>query len=67
VNTASRLESYRAGAGEEDIQSCRIYIGEATAQALDERYQVERVGELALKGKDRGVTVFSVLGLRGPR
>ncbi|MDO4565586.1 MAG: adenylate/guanylate cyclase domain-containing protein [Clostridia bacterium] len=58
VNTAARLES-NAGPGQ-------ILISEAVYKAVQERIVAEEVGELPLKGKQRGVFVYSVKGLKAP-
>jgi adenylate cyclase len=66
VNIASRLESYdkemfEASPGE---ITCRILISEATFRYVDDQFQIHRIGNLRLKGQDREVTVFSVIGRR---
>lgn len=64
VNVASRLESYNkdftvpAGEG----RACRILIGAPTLQLLGKRYRTEPVGEVALKGKDKVVSVHQLIG-----
>jgi len=65
VNTAARLESYRGDDPRLDEGACRILIGESTLGYAGARYDVWRVGDLMLKGKDRGVTVFGVSGFSG--
>jgi adenylate cyclase len=67
VNTAARLESYRGDDPRLDAGACRILIGESTLVLAVDRYEVWRVGELRLKGKDQGVTVFGVSGFSGSR
>ena len=62
VNTAARLESYRGDDPRLDAGACRILIGEPTLKNAGARYEVWRVGELMLKGKEQGVTVFGVSG-----
>lgn len=62
VNTAARLESF-----DKDYDSgnpCRILVGETTRKYLDDRYPVQAVGSVTLKGKQREVAVFQVIGAR---
>lgn len=54
VNTASRLE----GAAE----PTSVFIGESTAKLVGERFQLQEMGELQLKGKQQRVRAFKVLG-----
>jgi len=67
VNTAARLEGFR----KEDFtpdpfdRPCRILVGEGTAAYLGDEFELERIGEVSLKGKSRPVAVYSVLGTRG--
>ncbi|MGI0488244.1 CHASE2 domain-containing protein [Pantanalinema rosaneae CENA516] len=59
VNIASRLESC-----EKDRQPdhCRILIARQTLEYLADRFQVESWGSLQLRGKQRTVEVYRVLG-----
>ncbi|MBQ7359927.1 MAG: CHASE2 domain-containing protein [Lachnospiraceae bacterium] len=57
VNTAARLESNAP-------RGC-IYISEALYERLKDRITVEEVGEIPLKGKAKGVFVYSVIGVDG--
>ncbi len=57
VNTAARLE---AGAPQGTI-----YISEEVYEAVKDRISAEEVGELPLKGKSKGVFVYSVTGVKG--
>ncbi|OQW93209.1 MAG: hypothetical protein BWK79_12360 [Beggiatoa sp. IS2] len=59
VNTASRLESFDKNIDENS--SCRILIGESTLQYIGKQFQVERVGEVFLKGKHSTVTIYRVV------
>ncbi len=52
VNTAARLES-KAPAGQ-------IYISKAVYDNVKERIEADEIGEISLKGKSRGVFVYSV-------
>ncbi|MCD8364669.1 MAG: adenylate/guanylate cyclase domain-containing protein [Clostridiales bacterium] len=52
VNTAARLEA-NAGAGQ-------ILISESVYEPLKDRLKVTEVGEIPLKGKSRGVMVYSL-------
>ena len=55
VNTAARLEA-NAPAG-------TVYISDAVYERVKDRITVEDVGEIPLKGKSKGVFVYSVKGL----
>ena len=57
VNTASRLESEVARAGE-------IIIGESTWNQIESGFDCEALGEVQLKGKEKGVRPHRVLGRR---
>ncbi|HBB36144.1 MAG TPA: adenylate/guanylate cyclase domain-containing protein [Cyanobacteria bacterium UBA8803] len=61
VNIAARLESC-----EKDRQAsiCRVLIAKETLIHLQEQFQVESWGSLALKGKERLVDVYRVVGLK---
>jgi adenylate cyclase len=62
VNTASRLESFEKEQEELAQSPCRVLIGEQTLHCIGERYQVQRFGDLTLKGKEKKVPVYRVLG-----
>ena len=55
VNTAARLEA-NAPAG-------TVYISDSVYERVKDRITVEDVGEIPLKGKSKGVFVYSVKGL----
>ena len=55
VNTAARLEA-NAPAGE-------VYISDSVYERVKDRITAEEVGEIPLKGKSKGVFVYSVKGL----
>lgn len=55
VNTAARLEA-NAPRGE-------VYISEDVYERLKDRIDVERVGEIPLKGKSKSVMVYSLNGI----
>lgn len=57
VNTAARLESNAP-------KGC-IYISETVYEQVKDRITVEEVGEIPLKGKSKGVFVYSVTGIPG--
>lgn len=63
VNIASRLENYAKESADLDFEKrpCRVLIGDATLKCLDNSFLTERVGEVALKGKENKVEVFRVL------
>lgn len=56
VNTAARLEA-NAPAG-------TVYISDSVYERVKDRITVEEVGEIPLKGKSKGVFVYSVKGLK---
>ena len=60
VNIASRLESFDKSLGSEN--TCRILISNATQKYLGERFRVERLTEVQLKGKSQWVEIHQVLG-----
>ena len=64
VNTASRLESYDKEGFEPDAinNPCRIFIGETTQQYLDNQFETQQVGMVSLKGKDKKINVYRVIG-----
>src|SRR5215468_481842 len=55
VNTASRLESSVAKPG-------MVVIGENTYEQVKELFEVKPLGKATLKGKEKEVTVFEVVG-----
>lgn len=55
VNTAARLEA-NAPRGE-------VYISEEVLERIKDRVDVEKVGEIPLKGKSKSVMVYSLKGL----
>jgi class 3 adenylate cyclase len=64
VNTAARLESF-----DKDLviprlagMPCRILVGESTLRLVEGKFNVEKVGELSLKGKDQKISAYCVLG-----
>ncbi|NEO87429.1 MAG: adenylate/guanylate cyclase domain-containing protein [Spirulina sp. SIO3F2] len=63
VNTASRLESC---AKERQPSDCRVLIARETLDYLNNCFEVESWGEMALKGKKQMVEVFHVKGRRDP-
>ncbi len=64
VNCAARLENLDkdrlASVGSDG--HCRILIDESTAGYLVNRYLVERIGEVSVKGKERPLTAYRVMG-----
>ena len=67
INTASRLESFDKGLVLPHLATspCRILIGESTLRYLDDQYETEKVGEIALKGKETKITAYCVLRRKG--
>lgn len=60
VNIAARLESYNKDFARESL--CRILIGESTLYYLDNQFETRIVGKEVLKGKDRKIAIYEVLG-----
>lgn len=63
VNTAAHLENVGRGTIVEpqNRRPCRILISEITAQLLNDRFQLESIGEVALKGKAQGLSAFRIV------
>ena len=57
VNTAARLEA--------NAPRGTVYISEYVYEQIKDRITVEEVGEIPLKGKSKGVFVYSVTGVIG--
>lgn len=57
VNTAARLE--------ENAPRGTVYISESVYEQIKERIKVEPIGEIPLKGKSKGVFVYSVIEVIG--
>lgn len=55
VNTAARLEA--------NAPRGKVYISDAVYEQVKDRISVEEVGEIPLKGKSKGVFVYSVTGI----
>ena len=64
VNTASRLESFGKDLADPYFEKvpCRILIGEATRRYLGDRFIMQRIGDVSLKGKEQQITVYRVPG-----
>ena len=64
VNVASRLESFdKKGSSSNSLQrSCRILIGETTMLQVAGRYETHHVGTVRLKGKQKRINVYRVIG-----
>jgi adenylate cyclase len=63
VNTASRLESLdKEGFAPKYFENpCRVVIGEATYRYVKNYFEIERVSNVSLKGKDQNITAYSVI------
>ncbi len=63
VNTAARLESYdKTVLPPDPLQNpCRILLGEATAQYVQDHFQLQYVDEVNLKGKVATTKVYHVV------
>lgn len=68
INTAARLESFDKTLFTPDpaTNPCRILIGETTLRYLGAEFAAERIGEVALKGKEHRIDVHRVLGEKRP-
>jgi len=64
VNTAARLESFDKDLVIPGVTAspCRILIGEPTLRHVENKFDVEKVGELNLKGKAERIGAYCVLG-----
>jgi class 3 adenylate cyclase len=64
VNTASRLESFDKDLVLPHLETspCRILIGESTLRYVEDQFEAQQVGDMALKGKATKVTAYCVLG-----
>jgi adenylate cyclase len=62
VNAAARLESLDRDVVSESPSRhpCRILISETTAQLLDERFHLEHLGEVNVKGKAQAIVTYRV-------
>jgi adenylate cyclase len=56
VNTAARLEA--------NAPRGTVYISDGVYEQVKDRITVEEVGEIPLKGKSKGVFVYSVTGVK---
>lgn len=68
VNTAARLESYDKESFNPDYFNapCRILVGDATVQLLDDSFEAQVVGEDRLKGKSKATRIYQVKGKKQP-
>jgi len=64
VNTAARLESLDRDIVQETPgrRLCRILIDEGTKRYLDNRFVLDRIGEVSVKGKEQTLMVYRVIG-----
>ncbi|WP_347989151.1 adenylate/guanylate cyclase domain-containing protein [Methylomonas sp. AM2-LC] len=63
VNIASRLESFDKNIAQPTPEHpCRVLIGETTQSYVSELYPTQIVGEFQLKGKNKFLKIFQVLG-----
>jgi len=54
VNTASRLESATKELGEQ------IVFSDSTAEQIKDRMALRSLGEITVKGKEKGVKVYTI-------
>src|SRR5207253_2766600 len=66
VNIASRLESFEKELALPHQQSnaCRILVGESTLQYLENDYELFKVGELSLKGKEEKISAYHLHSIK---
>jgi adenylate cyclase len=64
VNTAARLESLDRDVVQETPgrRLCRILIDESTKRYLGDRFVLDRIGEVSVKGKEQTLMVYRVMG-----
>jgi hypothetical protein len=64
VNTAARLESLDRDIVQETPgrRLCRILINESTKGYLGDRFLLDRIGEVCVKGKEQTLMVYRVIG-----
>ena len=64
VNTAARLESMDRDIVQETPgrRICRILIDEGTKRYLGNRFVLDPIGEVSVKGKEQTLTVYRVIG-----
>ncbi len=64
VNTAARLESLDRDVVQETPgrRLCRILIDESTTRYLGDRFVLDRIGEVSVKGKEQTLIVHRVIG-----
>ena len=64
VNTAARLESLDRDVVQEipGGRMCRILIDESTKHYLGDRFVLDRIGDVSVKGKEQTLSVYRVIG-----
>ena len=64
VNTAARLESLDRDIVQETPgrRLCRILIDESTKRYLGDRFVLDQIGEVSVKGKEQTLMVYRVIG-----
>lgn len=64
VNTASRLETFAKELSLPHLaeRPCRILVSEATFQHVRDHVRAERVGEMALRGKEQQIVAYCIVG-----
>jgi adenylate cyclase len=69
VNTAARLESLDRDIVQETPgrRLCRILIDESTKRYLGDRFLLDLIGEVSVKGKEQTLTVYRVKGHAGEK
>ncbi len=62
VNTAARLEAFDKAGFESEETICRVLVGEATLERIDDHFETRAIGDHTLKGKGQAVAIHRVLG-----
>jgi len=61
VNIAARLESYGREISATENEYCTILLAESTKDYLDDAFRTQSIGELFLKGKEKGLLAYKLL------
>jgi adenylate cyclase len=65
VNIAARLESFEKDGWQPGMHDspCRILVGDSTVRYLETQFAMQWMGEMALKGKEKKVPVYRLVGV----
>lgn len=61
VNLAARLEAYTRNISEERKKICRFIISDKTKKLIEDRFVVESLGEIHVKGKKTAIIIWEVI------